>query len=55
MTNFILFCVLALIIGGAIWYIISQKKKGVKCIGCPAGGSCEQAKKNEIKCDCNKH
>ena len=32
--------VIALIIGGALAYIIKAKKSGVKCIGCPDGASC---------------
>ena len=32
--------VLAILIGGAVTYIVNAKKKGVKCIGCPAGGNC---------------
>ena len=31
----------ALIVGGAVLYIISAKKKGKKCIGCPYSSSCE--------------
>ena len=26
-----------LIIGGAVFYLVRQKKKGTKCIGCPYG------------------
>lgn len=40
MTDFILISVIALILGCAIWYIISQKKKGAKCIGCPYAKAC---------------
>ena len=29
-----------LILGGAIFYIVRSKKKGVKCIGCPDGAKC---------------
>ncbi len=32
--------VCALIIGGAVFYIIRAKKRGQKCIGCPYGKSC---------------
>jgi len=42
MENVILIFVLAVILGGAIAYIVKAKKNGVKCIGCPAGGSCGQ-------------
>lgn len=40
MANVILICVIALILSGAITYIVKAKKAGVKCIGCPAGGTC---------------
>ena len=28
------------ILGGAVWYIIKNKKSGGKCIGCPGGCHC---------------
>ncbi|MGM9643508.1 MAG: FeoB-associated Cys-rich membrane protein [Eubacteriales bacterium] len=40
MENFIVACVLLLIIGAAIFYIVREKKKGAKCIGCPHGKHC---------------
>jgi len=40
MANVILVIVLLLILAGAGIYIIRAKKKGVKCIGCPAGSNC---------------
>ncbi len=36
----IVFLILALVIGGAIFYMIQQKKKGMRCIGCPNAKSC---------------
>ena len=44
MENVILIFVLAAILGGAIVYIVRTKRRGVKCIGCPAGGTCGQSK-----------
>jgi len=38
--NLIAALVLAVILGGAVWYLIRAKKKGVKCIGCPDGAKC---------------
>ena len=32
-----------LIIGGAVFDLVRQKKKGTKCIGCPYGKSCPGA------------
>ena len=40
MENLIIGAVLVLIVGAAVTYIIKAKKKGVKCIGCPAGATC---------------
>lgn len=40
METAIVIIVLILIIGGALLYIYKAKKRGVKCIGCPAAGKC---------------
>ena len=40
MENLIVAAVLLLLIGAAIAYIVKEKKRGVRCIGCPAGGVC---------------
>jgi len=46
MTDLIIIAVVALIVGGAGLYIYRAKKRGEKCIGCPAarngacGGNC---------------
>lgn len=40
MANIVVVAVVLVIIGAAIAYIIKEKKKGVKCIGCSAAGSC---------------
>lgn len=32
-----------LVLFGAIFYIIRQKRRGVRCIGCPKGNSCSGA------------
>lgn len=46
--EFIAIIIIAHIIGGAITYIVLQKKKGKKCVGCPYADSCSK------KCSCNK-
>lgn len=43
MINAIAIVVLVAIIGGSVSYMIKAKKSGVKCIGCPAGGSCSRS------------
>lgn len=40
MTDFIVIAIVVLIVGSALGYIIRAKKRGVKCIGCSAGGNC---------------
>jgi len=42
MVNFIISAILIVAVGGALFYIYNEKKKGRKCIGCPmaANGSC---------------
>ena len=40
MTDFIALLILVLILGLAVAYIVKAKRRGVKCIGCPAGGNC---------------
>lgn len=40
MANMIVILVVVLILGASITYIVKAKKAGVKCIGCPAGGTC---------------
>lgn len=40
MVDLIVIAIVVLIVGSALAYIIRVKKRGVKCIGCPAGGNC---------------
>ncbi len=48
MGNVIAVIILALLVGGAVFYLIRAKKRGVKCVGCPAcGGCCSCGTKNE--------
>ena len=44
MTDIIVGGIIVAIVGLAIAYIRKEKKKGVKCIGCPHAGDC--TKKN---------
>lgn len=47
MGNVIVFVILAVVLGGAVAYIVKARKKGVKCIGCPAAGSCSHGAQTE--------
>jgi len=40
MANLIVIIILILIVGAAICYIVREKKRGVRCVGCPEGGIC---------------
>lgn len=42
--------VIVLVLGGAVFYIVKAKKRGVKCIGCPNGSTC--GAKNCSGCSC---
>lgn len=55
MADFILVIVLLLIIGAAVLYIVKEKKKGVKCIGCPSAGACAHAHKCNGDGSCSGH
>ena len=46
MTNFLVILIVIAIVGVATAYIIKEKKRGVKCIGCPSGANCP----NKGKC-----
>lgn len=39
-TDIIVLLVIALAIGGAIFYIVRAKRRGQKCIGCPYCKEC---------------
>ncbi len=49
MADIIVIIILVLLIGSAVAYMIKAKKNGVKCIGCPAGGSCSGSGKTPKK------
>lgn len=40
MADIIIVAILLVIVGAAVSYIIKEKKRGVKCIGCPSAGTC---------------
>ncbi len=51
MENFILIAILIVIIGIAIAYLVREKNRGVKCVGCPYAKECANKSKG---CNCNK-
>lgn len=53
MDNLIVGVILAIILGAAIYYIYKEKKKGVRCVGCPYAGECAaKAKAAGGSCGC---
>lgn len=57
-VDFIIIAVVALVVGGAIAYIIKAKKSGKRCIGCPDANSCAKnggCQGNCSGCDGNCH
>jgi hypothetical protein len=59
MGEIIAIAIIAVIVGGAIFYVIKAKKSGKKCIGCPdgcscsgsCGGSCSAKQEKDEKCE----
>lgn len=47
MKDWIIVGIVLIIIGSAVAYIVKEKRKGAKCIGCPAACNCKQ----KGKCD----
>ncbi|MBR5472949.1 MAG: FeoB-associated Cys-rich membrane protein [Clostridia bacterium] len=39
-ADYIVLGIIVIILVAIIIYLVRQKKKGVKCIGCPYGGKC---------------
>lgn len=53
LSDVILILILLLIVGGAILYIRKEKKRGVKCVGCPYAESC--ASRTNGNCSGGRH
>ncbi len=50
--DIIIICVILLILGLSVGYIIRFKKSGKKCIGCPEASNCQQYSKG---CSCKEN
>lgn len=44
MADFITVVIVVIVIVAAVSYIVKEKKKGTKCIGCPSAGTCASKK-----------
>lgn len=58
MVDVIVIVAVAIVVGAAVAYIIKEKKRGTKCIGCPAAGTCSHncsscAGHGENGCSCH--
>ena len=42
MIDILIIAIVVALAGASVGYIIRAKKRGVKCIGCPSGGSCSK-------------
>lgn len=49
MENIIVIAILVIVVGAAVFYILKEKKKGKKCIGCPYSGNASCHCKNTNK------
>jgi predicted nucleic acid-binding Zn ribbon protein len=47
--DLLIIAILAIVLGGAGFYVYRSRKSGRKCIGCPSGGSC-----SSCSCGCGK-
>lgn len=54
MADIILMGIVILLVGLAVSYIVKSKRSGVKCIGCPSGGSCPGRKAHGGLCSCGR-
>jgi hypothetical protein len=52
LVDWIAVAVIALIIGGAAFYIIKAKKSGKRCIGCPDSEKCSGSCSSCHSCSC---
>ena len=50
MADIIIGVIIVAMVGLAIRYIYKAKKSGVKCIGCPAAGTCSSKKEAQGSC-----
>lgn len=52
LTDIIAIAVIAAVVGIAVTYIVKERKKGNRCIGCPYAESCaKKAKENSCRCN----
>lgn len=55
MADFIVVVIVLALVAAAVIYIIKEKKRGTKCIGCPAEGGCPHRMNGNDGCSGNCH
>ena len=55
MENYIIAGILIFIVGAVIFYLVREKKKGVKCIGCPHAKQCKHKSSDKCGGECMDH
>ncbi len=55
MADLIVVAVVLVIVGAAIAYIVKEKRRGVRCVGCPSGGICSRKREGTVGCGCGRH
>lgn len=46
-VNAIILVIVLAVLGLCIWYIVREKKRGSKCIGCPYARECAEKRKGD--------
>ncbi len=41
MTDILVIAIVVIVIGLAVGYVVKEKKRGAKCIGCPNSKTCQ--------------
>lgn len=52
MADIITVAIIAVVIAAAVTYIVKEKKKGTRCIGCPSAGTCASKNSGGCQSDC---
>ncbi len=52
MNDYIIWTIITTILAAAIAYIIMQKRKGVKCVGCASEAQCACSSESKQQCAC---
>ena len=52
-ASIIIAAIIIVLVAAAVRFIIKEKKRGVKCIGCPLAGECSSKHQADNKCSCH--